>query len=317
MHSELQLARGDAAAVKRRSKLKRYLPLFMMMLPGLIYLLFNNYLPLFGLTIAFKNIDFSKGILASDWVGFDNFKYLFATRDAWIITRNTVLYNLVFIFLGNFINIFVAILLAEIKKRFFANIYQTIILLPHMISMVIVSYLVYAFLDANGIMNTTILPALDLPAKAWYMEARLWPFILTVVNIWSGMGFGVIVYLASILSIDQSFYEAAEVDGATKWHQIRHITLPLLKPTVILLVVLALGRMFYSDFGLFYQVTLNSGMLYSTTNTIDTYVFRALMHRNDLGMASAAGFYQSVVGFVLVLAANFVLRKVSRENALF
>ncbi|HLV10140.1 MAG TPA: ABC transporter permease subunit, partial [Halanaerobiales bacterium] len=300
-----------------KGKFKKYLPLFLMMLPGLFYLLVNNYLPMGGLVIAFKDVNFAKGIWSSDWVGFENFKYLFATRDAFIITRNTIAYNLVFIILGNIINITIAILLSEISKRFFANIYQTIILLPHMISWVIVSYIIYAFLDVNGIMNNTILPAMGFESISWYMRAELWPYIIILVSFWKNMGFGVIVYLASIFSIDNSYYEAAELDGATKWQQIKNITLPLLKPTVILLVMLALGRMFYADFGLFYQVPLDSGMLYETTNVIDTYVFRALLQRNDIGMASAAGFYQSIVGFILVMTANFVIRKISRENALF
>ncbi|WP_337102230.1 ABC transporter permease [Paenibacillus sp. YIM B09110] len=289
-----------------------------MAIPGLLYLLLNNYLPMFGIVIAFKDINFSKGILGSDWSGLKNFEYLFKTSDAYIITRNTILYNVVFIILGMLLAIGVAILLNEIKNRFMSRLYQSIILLPFLVSMVIVSYLAYAGLSLEtGFFNKTLLPLLGLEEINWYQESKYWPYILTMVHIWKGIGFNSIIFFAAIIGIDEEYYEAARLDGAGKWKQIRHITLPSLTPTITMLTLLSIGRIFYSDFGLFYQVTMNSGALYSTTNVIDTYVYRGLMGLGDIGMSAAAGLYQSIVGFVLVIASNYLVRKINKDNALF
>ncbi len=303
---------------KGRRGILKYTPLYIMMLPGLVYLIINNYLPLFGLSIAFKDVDYRKGIWNSDWIGFRNFEYLFKTSDAWMITRNTLLYNTVFIILGLIVSIGIAILLNEIRNKFFARFYQSVIILPYLISIIIVSYLVYAMFSVNtGMVNNTILPALGLDPISWYSEPKYWPFILTFVHVWKGAGYSCIVYLAAIIGIDPEYYEAAKLDGASKWVQIRKITLPMIMPVIMILTLLGIGRIFYSDFGLFYQVPMNSGALYSTTNVIDTYVFRGLMQLGDIGMSSAAGFYQSLVGFVLVLGSNYIVRKIDKDNALF
>ncbi|RAR43913.1 sugar ABC transporter permease [Paenibacillus sp. MDMC362] len=289
-----------------------------MMLPGLIYLLINNYLPLFGLSIAFKDVNYSKGIWDSDWIGFKNFEYLFKTDDAFIITRNTILYNAAFIVLGLIVSVGIAILLNEIRNKVASRFYQSVIILPFLISIIIVSYLVYAMFSVNtGMVNKTLLPALGLDPVSWYTEPKYWPFILTVVHIWKAAGYSCIVYLAAIIGIDPEYYEAAKLDGASKWMQIRKITLPMITPVITILTLLGIGRIFYSDFGLFYQVPMDSGALFSTTNVIDTYVFRGLMQLGDIGMSSAAGFYQSLVGFVLVLVSNYVVRKIDKNNALF
>jgi putative aldouronate transport system permease protein len=302
----------------RLIKFKRALPLLIMMLPGLIYLLVNNYLPMFGLIIAFKDINYAKGILASDWIGFKNFEYLFSTRDAFVITRNTILYNGGFIILNTVLAIGVAIMLNEIKNELAKNFYQSVILLPFLISMVIVSYLGFAFLSEDvGYLNKTILPMLGLDGVSWYSEAKYWPYILTFINMWKGIGFLCVIYLAAIIGIDQEYYEAATLDGANKWQQIIHITLPSIMPVIIMMTLLAIGRIFYSDFGLFYQVPMNSGAIYDTTNVIDTYVYRGLMQLGDIGMSAAAGLYQSIVGFVLVLVSNYLVRRKSKDNALF
>jgi len=311
-----------AAAAKQatvwKNRYKPYIPIFFMMLPGLIYLFINNYLPMFGLVIAFKKIDYARGILGSPWTGFDNFKFLFKTSDAYIITRNTLLYNGVFIVLTAILSIAVAILLNEVRSKLMSRLYQSIILLPFLISMVIVGYLAFAFFgNAQGYVNNSILPLLGIDPISWYMEPQYWPYILTFVQLWKTVGFTCIIYLASIIGIDPEYYEAATLDGANKWQQIRTITLPLIMPVIIIMTLLAVGRIFYSDFGLFYQVPMNSGMLYDTTNVIDTYVFRGLLQNGDIGMSSAAGFYQSVVGFALVLLANWSVKKFSKENALF
>lgn len=301
-----------------KAKWKKYAPLFLLMIPGLAYLIINNYLPMFGMIIAFKDINYAKGILGSDWIGFKNFEYLFKTTDAYIITRNTILYNVLFILINTIGAIATAILLNEVRKKFFQRFYQSIIILPHLISMVIVSYLVYAMLSSDtGFINKTILPIFGMDNISWYSEKQYWPYILTIVNIWKGVGFLSVVYLASIISIDPEYYEAATLDGASRWQQIRTITIPLIVPVITMMTLLAIGRIFYSDFGLFYQVPMDSGVLAETTNVIDTYVYRALMNLGDVGMSSAAGVYQSIVGFVLVIVSNYIVRKYNKENALF
>ena len=289
----------------------------MMMVPGLLYLLINNYLPMIGIVIAFKKIDFRVGILQSPWTGLANFEFLFKTKDAWTITRNTLAYNAVFIIIGTVLAITVAILLNEVGSKKMKSLYQGVFLLPFLISIVVVSYLVYGFLSTEtGYVNNLLL-SLGLKKIQWYMTAKHWPFILILVNFWKSFGYFSIIYFATLVGIDRSYYEAAVVDGASKWQQISKITLPLLKPTVITLILLAIGRIFYSDFGLFYQVPMNSGPLLPVTNTIDTYVFRGLMQLGNIGMASAAGFYQAIVGFMLVLIANLIVSKANKEYALF
>ncbi len=302
---------------KLKKRLIRYIPLYIMALPGLLYLFINNYMPLPGLVLAFKKYNAKKGIFGSKNVGFKNFKYLFATKDAFVITRNTILYNVVFIIVNTVLAVFVAILLAEMTSKL-KKIYQITILLPFMISMVIVSYLVFGFLsNDNGFLNNTILKALGKEPVQWYMQKQYWPFILVFVNAWKVIGYNCIIYLSTILGIDRSIYESASIDGAGKWTQIAKITIPLLKPTIIMMTLLAVGRIFYSDFGLFYQVPQNQGALFSVTNTIDTYVYRGLLELGDMSMASAAGLYQSVVGFICILTANLIVRKLDSESALF
>ena len=303
---------------KKPSRLKRYWPLLVMTLPGLIYLVVNNYLPMFGLFIAFKNVNYTQGLFGSPWVGLSNFKYLFQSSDAFVITRNTILYNLAFIVINTVAAIAVAVLLNEIVNKFFLKLFQTVILLPFMISMVIVGFLVYAVLSPEtGLLNTAILPMFGMKGQDWYQVPEVWPAILVVVKLWNQVGYLCIIYLASIVGIDRQYYEAATLDGASKWQQITNITLPQIKPVIIMMVLFAVGKIFYSDFGLFYQVPMNSGMLYPTTNVIDTYVYRSLITLGDIGMSSAAGFYQSLVGFILVFLSNYIVRKINPDNALF
>lgn len=300
------------------AKHRRFIPLYIMMLPGIAYLIINNYIPMAGLIIAFKQVNFRKGILASPWVGLSNFKYLFQTSEAFIITRNTILYNIAFIVLGTVMAIAVAIILNELKGNMSKKTYQTIILVPYLISMVVVSYLANAFLSTEtGFINNSILKAFGSDPISWYSAPKYWPFILIIVHLWKNFGYQSIIYYASVVGLDTGLYEAAAIDGATRWQRIWHVTLPGLRTTIITLTLMSVGRMFYSDFGLFYQVPMNSGPLFDVTNTIDTYVYRGLMQNNNIGMSSAAGFYQSLVGCVLVLAANALVRKISKEEALF
>lgn len=308
----------QSTAGKRKGNFRKSGVLLLMMLPGIIYLIINNYLPMFGIVIAFKDFNYTKGIFGSDWIGFKNFEYLFKTSDAFVITRNTILYNGAFIILNLFIAVGLAILLNEIKQRFWSRFYQSVVLLPYLISMVIIGYLVFAIFSMdNGILNKSILPMFGLSEISWYSEPKYWPYILTIVHIWKSAGYLCVIYLAAILGIDQEYYEAATIDGAGKWKQIKSITFPLLMPVVTVMTLLQIGRIFYSDFGLFYQVPLNTGVLQSTTNVIDTYVYRALMTLGDIGMSSAAGLYQSLVGFLLVFISNYVVKKINRDNALF
>ncbi|MGI5857429.1 MAG: ABC transporter permease [Candidatus Merdivicinus sp.] len=297
----------------------RCIPLYLMFLPGALYLLMDKYIPMAGLVIAFKKINWRKGIWGSEWVGFSNFTYLFKTKDAFNITRNTILYNLTFIVLGTVIAITVAILLNEIASKRMKQVYQTIILLPYLISIVVVSYLVFALLSAEtGFINNTILKALGVDPISWYTEPKYWPFILVIVHIWKVFGYDCILYYATLVGIDHGYYEAAVIDGANRWQQIVHVTLPNLLPTIITLTMMSIGKIFYSDFGLFYQVPMDSGPLLDVTSTIDTYVYRGLITLNNIGMSSAAGVYQSVVGFVLVLFANWGVKKIGgEENGLF
>lgn len=306
----------QAKNIKKR--IVKALPLYLMMVPGFIYLIINNYLPMSGLILAFKKIDYSVGILRSPWTGLSNFKYLFSTNDAFIFFRNTILYNLAFILLGNALGVFIAIALDSIRKKFFKRASQVIILIPYILSTVIVSYVVYAFLSGNtGFINNTILKALHLESINWYSQAKYWPIILVIVFLWMSFGYSSILYYSTLIGIDKTYYEAAVVDGASVFQQIKYITLPSLKTTIITLVLMAVGRICYSDFGLFYQVPMNSGLLYKATQTIDTYVYRALLEMNDIGRATAAGFLQSILGFICILIANSIVNKLDKESALF
>jgi len=292
--------------------------LYIMLIPGIVYLLINNYVPMLGMIIAFKDINFAKGILGSDWVGFKNFEYLFKTADAYIITRNTILYNVVFIVVNLVVAVALAILLNEMKNRFMSRFYQSIVLLPHLISSVIIGYLVFSLLSAEtGLMNKTILPWLGIDPIMWYNEPGFWPYILTFVKIWSTAGYLCIIYFAAVVGIDQEYYEAATLDGANKFQQILKITIPLITPVIVIMTLMQIGRIFYSDFGLFYQVTLDSGVLLPTTNVIDTYVYRSLLRNGDIGMSSAAGLYQSIVGFIIILISNYAVKKINPDNSLF
>ena len=301
--------------LRRKEKFKNDFPLYLMMLPGILYLIANNYLPMFGILLAFKRINYSIGIFKSPWVGLANFEYLFKTKDAFIMVRNTILYNACWIIMDLVIAVFIALCMNEIAQRKIAKVIQPVICFPSMVSAVILSFLVYAFLSQSyGYLNSTIFK--DNPVM-WYQNAKYWPFILTIVHIWQGAGQSSIIYMASIGGIDKGLYESARIDGANKWEQIRYITLPLLKPMITMMLLLSIGRIFNSDFGLFYQVPLGNGLLYETTQTIDTYVYRALMVSNNVGQSSAASVFQAVIGFFLVLFSNLLVRKINPENSLF
>lgn len=303
---------------KKKIKWKHFIPFYLMMLPACVYFVINNYIPMSGIILAFEKYSIAGGIYGSQKVGLANFKFLFSTSDAFIMTRNTILYNLAFIVLGTVVSIAVAYLLYEIKSKISKKVFQTVILFPGLLSIVIVAYLANAFLSGDtGFINNYILAPLGLKTVAFYSQAKYWPFILTFINLWKSVGTNCILYLANLSAIDPGLYEAAALDGASRWDTIKSITLPSLTPTIITLTILSVGRIFNSDFGLFYQVPLNSGSLVDVTQTIDTYVYRGLMNSGNIGMSAAACLYQSVVGFVLVILVNKIVKKVSKENAMF
>ncbi|REE67651.1 putative aldouronate transport system permease protein [Paenibacillus taihuensis] len=321
MEAVRQSAARPVAASRKGNplrKLWKFRALIILALPGLALLLINNYLPMFGVFLAFKDFNYAKGIIGSDWNGFDNFHFLFATSDMWHVIVHTIVYNLAFLLINTVLSVLLALLLNEVRHRFLSKFYQSTMLLPHFISMVVVAYLVYGFLNPElGFINKSILEPAGKEGISWYMSPQYWPYILTVVNIWKSVGFGSVIYLATIVGIDREYYEAAMLDGASKWKQMTKITLPFLIPVIIILTLLAIGRIFSADFGLFYQVTMNAGMLKSTTDVIDTYVYNALLVTGDTNLASAAGLLQAVVGFVLIVSVNMIVKRVSSDNSLF
>ena len=304
--------------MKKKKKRKLNLPLYFMLLPGLIYLIFNNYIPMSFTVIAFKNFNFQKGVWGSDFVGLNNFKTLFSTRDSRIIFRNTLAYILVFIAASLIIGLGIAILLDELRSKKAKRMYQMAYLIPYMISITVVSYIVYALLSTDtGFINNTVLKAFGKDGISWYSVPKYWPFILVLVNQWKWLGYNSIIYYSSVISIDSELYEAACIDGATRFQRIGYITIPVIRSTIITMTLLQLGSIFKSDFGLFYQVPMNSSALMNVTNTIDTYVYRGIKSVGTMGMSSAAGLFQSVIGFVLVLAANAVVRRIDKDSAIF
>lgn len=298
-------------------------PLYLMFVPGFILTFIFCYMPMFGIIIAFKKVNLRDGILSSPWVGFDNFALMLKSANAWISIRNTLAYNAVFIFSGLLISVALAIVLSMLKNKRASKIYQTVYIMPHFLSMVIVAYLVLAFLNMeSGFVNNTILPMVSGNGAEkinWYAEPGAWPFILFIVRTWKAAGYDSIVYLAAIAGIDTEMYEAARIDGATLWKQIRYITLPSLKNLMIIMTILNIGKIFTADFGLFYNVTMNSGALYPTTLVINTYVYNMMTAAGtaSTGLASASAMLQSALGFVLVLTTNTIIKRIDESSALF
>jgi putative aldouronate transport system permease protein len=274
---------------------------------------------MFGVILAFKQYrisgNFIKSIVESQWAGFKNFAFLFGSRDIWMIIRNTLGYNAVMIVLGLVIPISLALMVSELHNKIAAKIYQTILFFPYFLSWVVVSTLVWAFLSYDmGIANHA-LETMGLPMRRFYMEPAFWPGFLVFMSQWKGVGYGMVIYLAIIASLDKTVYEAAIIDGATKWQQVWKITLPMMKTVIILMLIMSVGRLFYSDFGLFYQVPRNSNSLYSTVYTLDVYVYN-LLKTSTPGMAAAAALIQSVAACITILAVNFIVRKIDPDSAM-
>jgi putative aldouronate transport system permease protein len=288
-------------------------------LPTTIWYLLFCYLPMFGVVLAFKEYrifgGFIKSLIESRWVGFGNFAFLFGNQDIWMIIRNTLGYNIAMIILGMIIPISLALIVSELHNKLAAKIYQTILFFFFFLSWVVVSTLVWAFLSYDmGIVNHT-LENMGLPMRRFYMEPSFWPGFLIFMSQWKGIGYGMVIYLAIIASMDKTVYEAAIIDGATKWQQIWKITLPMMKTVIILMLIMSVGRLFFSDFGLFYQVPRNSSSLYRTVYTLDVFVYN-LLRTSTAGMAAAAALIQSVAACITILTVNFIVRKIDPDSAM-
>lgn len=275
------------------------------------------YLPMFGLVIAFKDYRFDTGIWGSKWVGLDNFKFFLTSKEFASIAWNTIFLNFLFIIVGMIAAIFIAVLLFELIGRTNTKIYQTVMITPNFLSWVIVGYMAYAFLNPEAGFINGLLQKLGLQKVNWYSEPGYWPAILTIVSVWKGVGMNSVYYYANLMGIDSSLFEAAEIDGASKLQRTRYITVPCLKKLAIMLFIMSVGGIFRSDFGLFYQVTRDVGTLYKTTDVMDTYIFRALKTVGDMSMSSAAGFLQSIVGFITVIITNAVVKRLQEDCAMF
>ena len=306
---------------RRVSRRRTNVALLLMAAPGVIVLLVMAYLPMIGVLIAFKDFLPFEGFFGSAWVGLQNFQFLFSTDESRVITYNTLFMNSLFIIFGTLAALAIALMLNQVRDksrfRILPKIYQSVIFFPYLISYVLVSYFVYALLNYDDGTLNHLLTALHLPAIDWFASPQYWPVILTLVYLWKNVGFTTVIYLAGMVAISPEYYEASQLDGASIWQQVRYITLPLIKPLIILTILLAIGRIFYADFGLFFQVTYNRSALYPTTDVIDTYVYRALITLDNVGMSSAAGLYQSAVGFVLIITANWFVRRIDPDQAAF
>lgn len=293
--------------------------LLLMFLPVAVLLFLFNYLPLAGLVIAFKDFDFTKGIFGSNWMDplFNNFDYLFSSDTAFRAVRNTILLNALFITVGLIFEVGFALLLNEIRNKYFKRVSQSLTFLPFFISWIVVGVFAYNLLDFESGAVNHFLTTIGLQPIDFYSEAGLWPIILTIAVRWKATGYGTIIYLAALTSIDNSYYEAASIDGATRWQQIRYISIPMLRPTIIILTLLAVGRIMNADFGMFYAMVGDASLLFPTTDVIDTFVYRSLRKSGDIGMASAAGFLQSMIAFVLVIVSNYAARKIDKDSAIF
>lgn len=302
-------------------KNKSQLPLTGMCLPAIILVFMFSYMPMFGIILAFKDFNVRDGIFGSPWNGLANFSYLFKSNDAYIMLRNTLGYNLLFLTVGTALNVALAISISLLKGKWGKKIYQTVYIMPYFLSMVIVSYLVLSLLNMeNGFLNRTILPMLGIDPINWYTVEGPWPWILSIVNFWKWTGYSSIMYIAAIAGIDSQLYEAASIDGANLWKQIWNITIPSLRTLICIQIILNVGQILGGDFGLYYQVPMNSGAIKNVTTTIPVYVFKNLTSgsANTLGLASSTAFMQSVVGCILVIATNKIVDKISHgENSLF
>lgn len=287
-----------------------------MLVPATVFVIIFSYIPMAGIVLAFKNFNYADGIINSPWNGLDNFRYLFVSNKIWTLTRNTLLYNIAFIFLGLLFEVGFAIILSEISGKIFKKFAQGFMFLPYFISWVVVSTIMLNIFGANGVLNS-ILDNFGITDFSIYSQVKEWPIVLIIVRIWKQTGYGSVVYLAAIAGISKDLYEAADIDGANIWQKIRFITIPSLAPTIMIMVLLALGNVFRGDFGMFYQLVGSNQLLLNTSDIIDTYIYRMLTTSPNIGLTAAAGLYQSVLCFITIVTANFIVKKTAPDYTLF
>lgn len=309
---KMLFGKSTGRALHRRNTIE----LSMLALPAVIYIIIFNYIPLYGLILPFKNFNAAAGLFGSEWCGFENFKFLFGGKSIMTALRNTICYNFAFIIIGKLIPVILALLLFEVSKKK-VKFFHTTYLLPYFISIIAVAYIVNAFLNMDTGLINMLLQKMGFEKIMWYSEPKYWPFIITITAVWKGAGYVTIIYYAALMGVDTELFEAAEIDGAGRFKQILHISLPLIRSMIILTIILDIGKIMNSDFGLFYNIPMNSTMLYETTDTMDTFIYRALMSTGDIGMSSAAGAFQAVVGFILVVTTNIIVNKIDPDSALF
>lgn len=302
---------------KHRLSNRKNLEFLVLACPVIIYVFIFNYLPMGGIILAFKDYNYADGILGSKWIGLTNFKHFFSSNAALRVTLNTLGYNFAFIVLSTILNLAVALLLNEVKNRGAIKFYQTTMFFPYFLSWVIVAYILYGFISpAYGVFNRVV-EMMGGENQNWYQCPNVWPPILIIAHLWKGMGMGVLINYAVLIGIDKSYYEAAVIDGAKKWQTVWNISLPFVMPVVIMQIILAIGKIFFADFGLFYQLPQSSAILQNATDVIDTYVYRMLMDRNEIGISAAIGLYQSFIGLILIIITNKIVSKIDEDSALF
>ncbi len=312
--------------VKRRTGIHRFLwqiyenkLLLLMLAPALIYIILCSYVPMTGIVLAFKSFNYTKGIWGSPWCGTSNFKFLIISNKLWPLTRNTLLYNLAFIVINNILEVAFAIIINELSGKIFKKTFQSLMFLPYFISWVVVAAIVQAVFGYEYGFVNNILEAIGAGRINLYAveNTKFWPFLLVFFKAWKDIGYGSVVYLASVTGIDTDIYEAAEIDGANIWKRIRYITIPCLLPTMIIMLLMAVGQIFRGDFGLFYQLIGNNGQLLEVGDVLDLFIYRSMSKNNDIGMSSAAGLYQSVLCFITIICVNGIIRKADPDYSLF
>lgn len=298
------------------TKARKNYQLLIMLIPAIVFVVIFNYIPMGGIVIAFKKYNYTAGIFGSPWNGFDNFRFLFISGKLWSLTRNTLLYNLAFIFVGLVVEVGFAIMLNELRCATYKKLTQSCMFLPHFISWVVVATVMLNIFGTNGVVNS-ILKALGYDSFNIYSKTKEWPIVMVLLKVWKSAGYGCVVYLAAIVGINPELYEAARIDGANIWQRIRRITLPSLKPTIIIMTLLSVGGIFRGDFGMFYQIVKNNQMLLETSDILDTFIYRSLMSNSNMGMTAAASLFQSVLCFITINVVNFIVKKVDPEYSLY
>ena len=303
-------------ALKRNRLFKENMTLFLLALPGLFFLILFSYVPMGGIIIAFKKYVPLKGLLGSKWVGLKNFEFFFKSQDALRTIRNTLMYSSMFLVLDLILGVLMALLLYHLRSRRALKVYHTIILLPRFLSIIIISFIVYAVVSPSyGVLNRVI-AAFGGERIQWYSEPRYWPAILTIVHCWQIVGSGCLYYYAALMAVDESLFEAATIDGANTIQKDWYVSIPSLIPIMVIMTILGIGHLFSGDMGLFYQVPKNQGILYETTDIINTYTYRAMLS-GSLEKSAAVGLFQSLIGLILVLGTNAIVRKISPEHSMF